>query len=156
MHFWGVFEKDEFRIQGTSRDRWLFMAGGGTEEKRVGYKTKFWVSKRLGKWKAIQGLGNKKIFSFSKHDSFKYWRLKSNVNSHMSIQCLNQSESSSFSDLSGGKCCFQRKYMCRQHEILHCRKLYKQLSNSCHRSGKGHVWQLNGILFGNVTTAFLN
>jgi hypothetical protein len=54
MHFWGVFGKDEFRIQGTSRDRSLFMVGGGTEEKRVGYKTKFWVSKRLGKWKTEQ------------------------------------------------------------------------------------------------------
>ena len=75
--------------------------------------------------KTTQGLGNK--------------RLKSNVNSHMSIQCVNQSES-----LSGGKWCLQRKYMCRQHETLDCRKLHKQLSNSCHRSGEGHVWQLNG------------
>jgi hypothetical protein len=39
-----------------------------------------------------------------------------------------------------------RKYLCRQHETLDCRKLHKQLSNSYHRSGKGHVRQLNGIL----------
>ena len=36
--------------------------------------------------KTTQGLGNKKILSFPKHDSLKYWKLKSNVNSHMSIQ----------------------------------------------------------------------
>jgi hypothetical protein len=24
--------------------------------------------------------------------------------------------------------------------------IHKQLSNSCHRSGKGLLWQLNGIL----------
>ena len=30
-------------------------------------------------------------------------------------------------------------YTCRQHETLDYRKLHKQLSNSCHRSGKGHV-----------------
>ena len=95
-----------------------------------------------------RGLGNKNLLSFPKHDSLEYWRLKSNVNSHMSIQYVNQSESLSwsFSDLSGGKWCLQRKYMCRQHETLDYRKLHKQLSNSCHRSGKGHVWQLNGIL----------
>jgi hypothetical protein len=43
--------------------------------------------------KTTQGLGNKTLLSFSKHDSLKYWRLKSNVNSHMSTQCVNQSES---------------------------------------------------------------
>jgi hypothetical protein len=97
--------------------------------------------------KTTQGLGNKKLLSFPKHDSLKYWRpkLKSNVNSHMSIQCVNQSESLSwsFSNFSGGKWCLQRKYMCRQHETLDCRKLHKQLSNSCHKNGKVHVWHLN-------------
>jgi hypothetical protein len=46
----------------------------------------------------------------------------------MSIQYVNQSESLSwsFSDLSGGKWCLQRKYMCRQHGTLDCRKLHKQ------------------------------
>jgi hypothetical protein len=85
--------------------------------------------------KTTQGLSNKNVLSFPKHDSLKYWRLKSNVNSHMSIQYVNQSESLSwsFSDLSGGKWCLQRKYMCRQHETLDCRKLHKQLSNSWHR-----------------------
>jgi hypothetical protein len=99
--------------------------------------------------KTTQGLGNKKILSFPKHDSLKYWRLKSDVNNHMSIQYENQSESLSwsFSDLSFiGKWCLQRDYMCRQHEIFHCRKLHNQLSNSCHRSGKGHVWQLTRCL----------
>ena len=36
--------------------------------------------------KTTQGLGNKEILSFPKHDSLKYWKLKSNVNSRMSIQ----------------------------------------------------------------------
>ena len=88
-----------------------------------------------------QGLGNKNLLSFLKQDSPKYWRLKSNVNSHMSIQYVNQSESlsRSFSDLLGDKWRLQRKYMCRQHETLDCRKFHKPLSNSCHRSGIGHV-----------------
>jgi hypothetical protein len=33
--------------------------------------------------KTTQGLGNKKILSFQKHNSLKYWRLKSNVSSRM-------------------------------------------------------------------------
>jgi hypothetical protein len=41
--------------------------------------------------KTTQGLGNKNLLSFSKHDSLKYWRLKSNVNSHMSIQYICES-----------------------------------------------------------------
>ena len=43
--------------------------------------------------KTTQGLGNKNLLSFPKQDSLKYWRLKSNVNSHMPIQYVNQSES---------------------------------------------------------------
>jgi hypothetical protein len=44
--------------------------------------------------KTTQGLGNANLFSFPKHDSLKYLRLKSNVNSHMSIQYyVNQSAS---------------------------------------------------------------
>jgi hypothetical protein len=31
--------------------------------------------------KTSQGFGNKNLLSFPKHDSLKYWRLKSNVNS---------------------------------------------------------------------------
>jgi hypothetical protein len=42
--------------------------------------------------KTTQGLGNKKILSFPKHDLLKYWRVKSNVNSHMPTQYVNQSE----------------------------------------------------------------
>jgi hypothetical protein len=51
----------------------------------------------------IEGLGDKNLLSFPKQDSLKYWRLKSNVNSHMSIRYVNQSESLSwsFSDMSG-------------------------------------------------------
>ena len=37
--------------------------------------------------KTAQGLGNKNLLSVPKHDSLKYWRLKSNlVHNHMSIQ----------------------------------------------------------------------
>jgi hypothetical protein len=81
------------------------------------------------KSKTTQGLGIKHLLSFPKHDSLKYWRLKSNANSHMSIRYVNQSQSLSwsFSDLSGGKWCLQRKYMCRQHETLDCRKLNAQV-----------------------------
>ena len=43
--------------------------------------------------KTTQGLGNKKLLSFPKHDRLKYWRLKSNVKSRMSKQYVNQSES---------------------------------------------------------------
>ena len=52
----------------------------------------------------------------------------------------------SFSDLLRDKWYLQIKYICRQHETLDCRKFHNLLSNSCHRSGKGHMWQLNGIL----------
>jgi hypothetical protein len=68
--------------------------------------------------KTTQGLGNKNLLSFPKHDSLKYRRLKSNVNNHISTQYVNQSEPlSSFSDLSRGKWCLQRKYMYRQHRL---------------------------------------
>jgi hypothetical protein len=40
--------------------------------------------------KTIQGLGNKNVLSFPKHDCIA---LKSNVNSRMSIQYVNQSKS---------------------------------------------------------------
>jgi hypothetical protein len=40
--------------------------------------------------KTTQGLGNKNLLSFTKQDSLKYWKLKSNVNSRMSIQYVNQ------------------------------------------------------------------
>ena len=43
--------------------------------------------------KTTQGLGNENLLSFPKHDSLKYRRLKSNVNSHMSIQYVNQLDS---------------------------------------------------------------
>ena len=39
--------------------------------------------------KTTQGLGNKNVLSFPKHDSLRCWRLKRNVNSHISIQYVN-------------------------------------------------------------------
>jgi hypothetical protein len=45
--------------------------------------------------KTTQGVSNKNLLSFPKHDSLKYWRLKSNVDSHMSIHYVNQSETMS-------------------------------------------------------------
>jgi hypothetical protein len=56
------------------------------------------------KSKTTEGLGNKNLLLFPKHVALKYWRLESNVNSHMSIQYVNQSESLSWSfyDLWGG------------------------------------------------------
>jgi hypothetical protein len=96
--------------------------------------------------KTTQGLRNKNVLSFPKHDLLKYWRLRSNVNSHMSYVntiCNSYQSILSLSDLSGGKWCLQRKCMCRLHEALDCRKLHKQLSNSCQTSDKGHVWQLH-------------
>jgi hypothetical protein len=101
--------------------------------------TKLWVSKRLGelKNKTTQRLGNKNLSSFPKPR--QSMTKKQCQQSYMSIQYVNQSESLSwsFSDLSGDKWCLQRKYMCRQQESLD--------TNSCHRSGKGHVWQLNCV-----------
>jgi hypothetical protein len=81
------------------------------------------------KKKTTEVLGNKKLLSFPKHDSLKYWRPKSTVNSHMSIQYVNKSESLSwsFSDMLRDRWCLQRKYMCRQHETLDCRKFHKLL-----------------------------
>jgi hypothetical protein len=88
-----------------------------------------------------QGLGNKNLLSFPKHHSFKYWRLKSNVNCHINTICKSmRSLSWSFSDLFGSKWCLQRKYMCRQHETLDCRKLHKQLWQlSCKLMSHGSV-----------------
>ena len=112
------------------------------KRKGVGKQNFEWIKNKI-----IQGLGNKKLLSFSKHDSLKYWRLKGNVNCRMPVKFWNHLESLfwSFSYLSGGKWCLQRKYMCRQHETLDCTKLNKHLLNSYHRSGKEYrsiyVWQ---------------
>jgi hypothetical protein len=63
------------------------------------------------------------------------------VNSHISIQYVNQSHYILIiSPFVRRQRCLQRKYMYRQNETLDCRKYHKLLSNSCHRSGKGHVW----------------
>jgi hypothetical protein len=80
-----------------------------------------------------QGLGKQNLLSFLKQDSLKYWRPKTAMST---VIYVNQSESlsRSFSDLLGDKWRLQRKYMCRQHETLDCRKFHKPLSNSCHRS----------------------
>jgi hypothetical protein len=92
-------------------------------EPSIFWINKIWVSKRLGKWKTkqnktTQGLGNKNLLSFPKHDSLKYWRLKSNVTNHMSIQYVNQSEplSWSFSRFVRRQMVSPKKYICRQHE----------------------------------------
>jgi hypothetical protein len=73
--------------------------------------------------KTTQRLCNKKLLSFPKYESIKYWRRRSNVNNNISMQYVNQSELLSwlFSDLSRGKWYLQRKYMSAQHETLHCR-----------------------------------
>jgi hypothetical protein len=62
--------------------------------------------------KTTQGLGNENLLSFPKHDSLKYWRLKSNVNSYVNTIC----ESIRFTILIifrfvdlGEKWCLQRK-----------------------------------------------
>ena len=69
--------------------------------------------------KTTQGLGNKNLLSFPKHDSFEYWRLKSNNNSHTVCQNNKQINQSHYLDhFSGDKWCLQRKYICRQHETL--------------------------------------
>ena len=70
------------------RDRLWFMAGWHRREQGWVNKILSITKKKVGwmKNKTTQGMGNKNLFSFPKHDSLKYWRLKSNVNSHMSIQ----------------------------------------------------------------------
>jgi hypothetical protein len=68
--------------------------------------------------KTTQGLGNKNLLSFPKHDSkIKKQCQQSYVNTICNLH-----------HLSGGKWCLQRKYMCRQHVTLHCRKLHKQFN----------------------------
>jgi hypothetical protein len=89
-------------------------------------------SKRLGNWKnkTTQGLSNTNLLSFPKHDSLKNWRLKSNVNSHILIQYVNQSESLSwsFSDLSGDNVRVFKENTCADNmPTLDCRKFHKQL-----------------------------
>jgi hypothetical protein len=94
--------------------------------------------------KTTQGLGNRNLLSFPKHDSFEYWRLKSNNNSHTVCQNNMQINQSHYLDhFSGDKWCLQRKYIIMQTTWnFGLWKWHKQLSNSCHRGGKGHVWQL--------------
>jgi hypothetical protein len=122
------------------REQSLFMAG--VSQKRKG----------LGKWKTKQHKGCIiKLhchFQSVTHSNIEASKKKCQQ-SYVNTKYVNQSESLSwsFSDLSGSKWCLQRKYMCRQHETLDCRKFHKQLSNSCHRSSKGHVWQLNTVSF---------
>jgi hypothetical protein len=82
--------------------------------------------------KTTQGLGNKNLLSFPKHDSLKYRRLKSNVNSHMSIQYVNQSVIRVTILITVFR--FVRRQMVSPKKVFH-----NPLSNSCHRSGKGHV-----------------
>jgi hypothetical protein len=105
--------------------------GGGWHWREKGWLNKIFLCKRLGKWrkKQLKGWVIKIYCHFQSMTPLNIWRLKSNVNGHMSILYVNQSESLSwsFSDLSGDKRCLQRKYMCRQHETLDCRKLHKHV-----------------------------
>ena len=127
-----------FMIIMVNMERSLFMARGveggggvGTEEKRVG-QTMFWVSKRLSEWKAKQLKGW--VIQIYCHFQTKTKILKTKR------QCQQSYVNTIWS--WGGKWCLQRKYYkCWQHKTLHCIKLHKQLPNSCHRRGKGHVWQ---------------
>ena len=148
------------------------MAGGGTEEKMVGW-TKFWVSKRLRKWKGKQLMGW--VIKIYRHfQSMTHWNIGDweatvinmaicqiwqDVNSHISIQYVNQSHYILIiSPFVGRQRCLQRKYMYRQNETLDCRKYHKLLSNSCHRSGKGHVWNwiVSVKVFGQSGYLFFN
>jgi hypothetical protein len=73
-------------------ERSLFMAGGVAPKwKGLGKQSFAWVKG----W--VNEKQNNSNDIFPKHDSLKYWRLKSNVNSHMSIQYVNQPESLSWS-----------------------------------------------------------
>jgi hypothetical protein len=139
-----------FSLKSKFRERSLFMAWGGGGHRRE----KGWVNKSLSEdkvgWtenKTTQGLGYTFIVISKAWLTQINGNVNGNVNSHMSTLYINKSESLSwsFSNLSGGKWCLQRKYMCRQHETLDCRKLHKLLSNSCHRSGK---WCVS---YGNAT-----
>jgi hypothetical protein len=65
--------------------------------------------------KTTQGLGNKRLLSFQKRDSLKYWRLKSDVNSHMSIQYTSH-YLDHFRFVR--RQIMSQKYICRQHETL--------------------------------------
>jgi hypothetical protein len=113
------------------RGGWKGGGGVGTEEKRVG-QTMFWVSKRLSEWKAKQLKGW--VIQIYCHFQTKTKILKTKR------QCQQSYVNTIWS--WGGKWCLQRKYYkCWQHKTLHCIKLHKQLPNSCHRRGKGHVWQ---------------
>jgi hypothetical protein len=130
----------------------------GRHRREKGWVTKFWVSKSLGKWKIKQHKAKGWVLKIYCH--LQTWLTqilkteKHSVNSHMSIymQYVNQSESLSwsFSDLSAWNWNWQH-WNWKQHETLKCRKLHKQLSNSCYRSGKGHMCDscvYQEILFG--------
>jgi hypothetical protein len=92
-----------------------------------------WVKGWVNENKTTAGLGNKIIVISEPWwlgiEILKTIKQCQHYNSRMSIQYVNQSESLSwsFSDLSGGKWCLHRKYMCRQHETLDCRKLHKYI-----------------------------
>jgi hypothetical protein len=77
---------------------------------------------------------------FSNIPTQKYRRLKSNGNSHMLTQYVNQSESlylDHFPTCQDGNC-VSKESTCADNMKLYQTHL-KQISNACHRSGKGHA-----------------
>jgi hypothetical protein len=95
--------------------------------------------------KTIQGLGNKKIIVISKHDSLKYWRPKSNINSRMSIKymLINHSHYLDYLDnfrFVGRQMVSPKKvHMQTRLNFIDYRKFHNPLSNSCQRCGKRHA-----------------
>jgi hypothetical protein len=114
------------------------------KRKGLGKQNCEWVKGWVNKKKKTQGLGNKNLSSFPKYDSLKYWRLKNNVNRLTSIQHVNQSESLSLSFSVRRQVVSPKKV--HVHPTWNFRLQKIAQADSCHRSGKGYVWQLNGIL----------
>jgi hypothetical protein len=81
------------------------------------------------KKKTIQGLGDKNLLSFPKQQS-SICQIWQDVNSHMSIQYVNQSESLY---LDHFPICWEANGDSKESTCAN------PLSNSCHRSGKVHV-----------------
>jgi hypothetical protein len=87
--------------------------------------------------KTTQALRIKNLLSSSKHDSLKYCgRLKSNVNSHMSIQYVSQSEFTAI--LIMRQMVSPKKVHVQTTRNFRLQKI-AQAFIICHRSGKGHV-----------------
>jgi hypothetical protein len=92
--------------------------------------------------KTTQGLGNKKLLSFPKHDSLKYWRQKCNVNSTSYVNAICESIRIIiliiFRFVAWETNGVSKETTCAEN--LDCGKCNKPLPDSCHRSGKGILW----------------